>query len=194
MAINNNINNNADPRWANVEQAALQAIQQAHLDPNVPPVDVLQVATAMGVRVYEVEFTDSNIDGMVVMRPADNPAGVTPGERATIYIAAGQAMPRKKFTIAHELGHVDLNHVNVDSPPAFRGKGQPYNGEQEKEANRFAAALLMPAQPFARALYSQKNIYGVALTFGVSVNAASIRAAQLRLIDWEGDIQDTKYE
>jgi Zn-dependent peptidase ImmA (M78 family) len=60
---------------------------------------------------------------------------------------------RKRFTAAHELGHVALGHLAEGAAPTdrdgdlylFRATGGVHEA-REVEANRFAAALLMPAR------------------------------------------------
>jgi Zn-dependent peptidase ImmA (M78 family) len=51
---------------------------------------------------------------------------------------------RKRFTVAHELGHMLLGHTNTNSSHEF----DVYDGEgfdpKEVEANQFAAELLIP--------------------------------------------------
>ena len=83
---------------------------------------------------------------------------------------------RDNFTIAHELGHYIL-HYPHDDPP---GEAVEYHrfgsGSLEREANRFAAALLMPQELFLEARKRfDDNVYRIAGHFGVSPNAADVR-------------------
>jgi Zn-dependent peptidase ImmA (M78 family) len=121
----------------------------------------------------------------VTFDPKYNAPGTQPGKTATIFVNAADPPTRQNFTVAHEIGHVKLGHVRKEDgfrAERFRAQGQPYDGNEEREANQFAGALLMPAPAFAKALYKQRNMTSVALTFGVSVQAASIRAYELGLI------------
>lgn len=103
-----------------------------------------------------------------------------------IIVPAHTSLLRDRFTIAHELGHFVVHYLwkrkngglNADTMVALR-KG---SDRVEWEANWFAAAFLMPAGPFAKALEEANNsLSEVAVKFGVSTSAAEIRAKQLGL-------------
>ena len=75
---------------------------------------------------------------------------------------------RRRFTQAHELGHILLDHVG-DGP------------QQEREADRFASALLMPA-PVIRELWRQggrPSAQQLSDWFFVSISAARTRLGML---------------
>ena len=85
---------------------------------------------------------------------------------------------RRRFTQAHELGHILLGHTR-DGPA------------EEQEANRFAGELLMPA-PVLAALGSRGGrlrAREIAEWFFVSVSAASAQLARLRRdgVVWDAD-------
>lgn len=71
-------------------------------------------------------------------------SGYLDAENKTICINAKDCSERKRFTIAHELGHFCLGH---GSSLRDTSKADWYvvNTEHEREANLFAAELLMPA-------------------------------------------------
>jgi Zn-dependent peptidase ImmA (M78 family) len=160
-----------------IEQRALQVLEVAHVSLGEPPIDLLKVAASMGVKVYNARFSDPNVSGIVTTDPTHNPAPVEPGSNATVFVNIDHPVTRRHFTVAHELGHIALKHMGAGI--AYRAIGHPYNTKQEREANAFAAGLLMPAKPFVEALYRQLDVAKVALTFGVSVEAATIRTSIL---------------
>lgn len=85
---------------------------------------------------------------------------------------------RRRFTQAHELGHILLGHTR-DGPA------------EEQEANRFAGELLMPA-PVLAALGSRGGrlrAREIAEWFFVSVSAASAQLARLQRdgVVWDAD-------
>jgi Zn-dependent peptidase ImmA (M78 family) len=98
--------------------------------------------------------------------------------------------PRERFTIAHELGHFFLHsnkNVFVDKNPKvmFRNNASS-TGEQlqEKEANHFAAALLMPKKLIKTEIDNIQNntlnpIEYLASKFKVSEQAMTFRLANL---------------
>ena len=67
---------------------------------------------------------------------------------------------RQRFTIAHELGHYLLNHQGdlfIDKGYIFRDfRSSTGNIRWEKEANKFAAELLMPQLMLERFINSEK--------------------------------------
>jgi Zn-dependent peptidase ImmA (M78 family)/transcriptional regulator with XRE-family HTH domain len=108
-----------------------------------------------------------------------------------ILINSNKPRVRRRFTIAHELGHLALGHllngqVIVDETV---GRKSP----EEKQANAFAAGLLMPAEGVQGAVKRLRIrledppkpldwIVWLAASFGVSEQAAAYRLANLRLI------------
>lgn len=70
-----------------------------------------------------------------------------PEENLHVLFYNGNRMPeRKKWTIAHELGHYFCDHLlqNYLTPPASPEAVKQREQEQEVEANRFARCLLAP--------------------------------------------------
>lgn len=104
----------------------------------------------------------------------------------TIFLSPYTTPLRDNFTIAHELGHFVLHYTpqrerfgEEDLPLIFARYG---TGLMEWQANRFAAAILMPKGPFSR---DYKELQGelelLAGRYGVSVPAAEIRCKSLAL-------------
>jgi len=112
---------------------------------------------------------------------------------------------RQRFTIAHELGHLTLHEKEGDQLfidtqlRVYQRVGEPdheiyshpgslSNPVMEREANAFAAALVMPAPLVQHAalehqLWDEADIAALARTFGVSEQAMSIRLQQLRVVE-----------
>jgi Zn-dependent peptidase ImmA (M78 family)/transcriptional regulator with XRE-family HTH domain len=76
--------------------------------------------------------------------PLDAVSGCPPGEDPVVLLNAGTPGDRQRFTLAHELGHMVMHPVP--------------HPEQEKQANRFAAELLMPAQQIWDQLHGQIDV------------------------------------
>lgn len=163
---------------ASRDELARELLQAA--DAAKVPVDLLAVAKHLGIRVYEGTFKNPNISGMFFADPTRVPAGTIPGARGTIVLNKAEAAPRKRFTLAHELGHFVLEHPRSAGVTTefYRGTGAPYNPAQEREANQFAASLLMPKQAFKKALDAGFELEHISVLFGVSAQAAAIRAQQ----------------
>ena len=110
------------------------------------PVDVVGLCRDLGIEVHEA-WLENEISGELVSK--DNGA-------YQINVNASHAETRKRFTIAHELGHFiyhrDLIGTGIDDDRAYRSTdvGRYHNinigPRQETEANKFAANLLMPKE------------------------------------------------
>lgn len=104
---------------------------------------------------------------------------------------------RRRFTIAHELGHLFLHLDYLKSDEELT---EPKNYEdsvryrygysiEEYEANEFAASLLMPEDEFRQEVREASedgecDLKRVAERFGVSLEAARTRGRWLGLFRW----------
>jgi hypothetical protein len=123
------------------EQAAADLLAKFGVEE--PPVDVEDLAKRLGAHI-ERRPHSPEISGLLYRDQRVD------GERIVIGVNADDALVRQRFTIAHELGHLLLNHneqlfvdrdlrVNLRAP-----KLHGHGGVAERQANWFAAALLMP--------------------------------------------------
>jgi predicted transcriptional regulator len=115
---------------------------------------------------------------------------IEPSRRFKIFLPGMGSGPRYRFTVAHELGHFFLHFPIVSERypsagmVATRWVDEAGDSAQLKraewEANWFAAAFLMPSDAFHSMVeWYRGNIAHVAARFGVSVQAAEIRAKTL---------------
>lgn len=142
------------------------------------PIDVKDVARKLGIETEELVL-ESHIDGLLVKNEADSPF------KAVVNIETHEH--RKRFTYAHEIGH--FVHKYQDFPKDGKAGLVERRDElsskgidpEEIWANRFAAALLMPAA-IVRYLWgegrSRDELAGV---FDVSRRAMDLRIATLGL-------------
>lgn len=98
------------------------------------------------------------------------------------YVSYNEDMPaaRKRFTIAHEIGHIVLGHLEKAevrrlSRDAFT---HPCCRAFEQDANDFARNLLAP--PVAHELQGVQNIAKTSAVFSISKACASVRLSTLR--------------
>lgn len=103
------------------------------------PIDPIQLAVSAGATVIgDPELEREGLSGMFHYDESGRPViRFNPFEQPT----------RQRFTIAHELGHMLLNHVvpgerALRDPKAAYSSG--YDQPREMQANQFAAQLLMP--------------------------------------------------
>lgn len=114
-----------------------------------------------------------------------------------VFVNTKKPQTRQYFTLAHELGHYFLhisiikdNGIIVDEENILDGNSalfrmdEPRSNQQiEREANNFAAALIMPEQ-FVRKVWDKlKNVEECANIFNVSILAMSIRLEKLGLVE-----------
>jgi len=103
--------------------------------------------------------------------------------RESTYQAALQGNRRARWTVAHEVGHVALNHQrtrNRSSTLRSIEKIAPNIRRDEAQAHKFAAALLAP---FHRANFSLKTTtQQIATRFDISLDAANRRIEEFTRI------------
>lgn len=151
-----------------------------------PPVPIERLARLLDASIV-YEHLDAEVSGALYRLP----------ERVVIAVNKGHAATRKRFTIAHELGHLVLHlgrplivdhlvraHVNLRDH-----RSSLATEKEEIEANAFAANLLMPkpfvhreiARLLARESASEQTIDDLATRFEVSPQAMDYRLTNLGL-------------
>jgi Zn-dependent peptidase ImmA (M78 family) len=144
------------------------------------------MAQQLGASVIE-EGLDPDVSGLLYRHPGN----------VVIAVNNTHADVRKRFTVAHELGHLVLHQgrpVIVDHVVRARINLRDHRSSlaterEEIEANRFAANLLMPAElihscitnQLRRQLGEQHTIDALAQKFSVSSQAMEFRLANLGL-------------
>ena len=99
---------------------------------------------------------------------------------------------RIRWTKAHELGHVALNHLQhiAVSHVAENNFNSVSDPELEKEADYFAANLLSPFPAFQ--VFNIHTLSDIQIAFGLSEEAAKNRMAQY--IEWRNGHRKTAWE
>lgn len=92
----------------------------------VEPINLGAAAAHLGVDILTWQPDDERLNGALIR------------SAKTVFVNAALARPRMRFAAAHELGHYVLGHEGDFFCPFNR------YATLEREANRFAAALLMP--------------------------------------------------
>jgi Zn-dependent peptidase ImmA (M78 family) len=116
------------------------------------------------------------------------------GGSVTIAVNPDQHPNRQRFTIAHELGHFfchpseTMEHVDGDFRVAWRNTASSAGVDwKEIEANRFAAALLMPEKMLQEdvnqvAVLDRDTLQHLAASYKVSRIAMQFRLIHLGLL------------
>ncbi|MBN8867777.1 MAG: ImmA/IrrE family metallo-endopeptidase [Solirubrobacterales bacterium] len=154
-------------------QQAAEAMLQSTWD-NSFPVEPSQIAQKLGVEVVETSL-GGEISGALIK---------TKGRDPVILLNEEDTASRRRFTCAHELGHLDRRTGDLSEFEYidFRD-GTSSTGEVEAErfANAFAANLLMPEDAVREQAATGHNAYDMAQYFGASVLAVRNRLSSLGL-------------
>jgi Zn-dependent peptidase ImmA (M78 family) len=149
-----------------------------------PPVPVERIAKSLGVVVQYAPF-DEELSGMAFLKE-----GV-----AIIGVNSNHHPNRQRYTLAHELAHICLHrkhletavHVDQGSVNSLRRDLVSAEGTDplEREANAFAAELLMPKKLLAGALdermldLDDDRLLAISKRFKVSLMALQYRLQRM---------------
>jgi len=149
---------------------------------SAPPVDVDEIARLLLIKVSEhADLNAATTIGKITLSQ-EGPAEIwiNPAENAYL--------PRRRFTLAHEIGHFCMHRSSdrrefVDTGSTMN-RSESYWNSYESEANRFAAELLMPRELLEtmgrKVIDTYKAEHDVAkmpLTLFVDVMAAKFRVS-----------------
>jgi Zn-dependent peptidase ImmA (M78 family) len=158
-----------------------------------PPVPIEAIVRSQSIQIVKRRFDDET-SGFVHVDPTT--------KSAIIGLNISHSKTRQRFTLAHELGHFSL-HKNsdglmyVDDRDFFVRFRNPHSSggsdREEREANAFAAEILMPKDFLERDIETVGDelslsaehtfIAELAARYGVSRQALSFRLINLGLID-----------
>jgi Zn-dependent peptidase ImmA (M78 family) len=158
------------------------------LDVTQPPVPVERIAHELGA---EVQRRPNGPDISGLLYRDDSQANVV-----VIGVNEDESPVRQRFTIAHEIGHLQLHKgrqlwVDRSVRVNLREAGEHSRGGEEREANWFAAELLMPehmvrviaTHVLQRRHVTEDSLVGaLADTFQVSRQAMGYRLLNLGLV------------
>jgi Zn-dependent peptidase ImmA (M78 family) len=150
-------------------EAILSSVPEWIWDGESVPVPVDDIVdSCFGLHVMDVEDMTA-APGSPALQAGQALSGLLLPDRKQIWCNASEGVqwpPRRRFTIAHELGHWCLHRPGQQSLFCRRAMVAPEDLEAgptpakrpplpeiEKEANAFAAALLMPARLIERHYY-----------------------------------------
>lgn len=143
--------------------AVAEMVRRVWQLPSGPIRDLVGVAERAGVIVFLCDFQVSGVDGLTLQ-----PTGLP----VCIFLNAAMPGDRQRFTLAHELGHAVMHPVPTP--------------DMESQADRFAAALLMPARDIAPQLSGGITLPRLAAlkpVWRVSMGALLMRAKTLGVVN-----------
>ena len=167
------------PNFGYIEQRAIEVLIKNDLF--TPNFRIKDLAKKLNIKLI-AEDLDDDVSGFFVLTDNNLPV---------ITYSTKGGDKRARFTIAHEIGHFLMHSkeqpIFIDKTPKilFRNSASS-TGEifKEKEANAFAAALLMPKDLIERVIINapddvEKAIKYLANEFGVSEQAMTFRLSNL---------------
>ena len=169
MTTNNN--NIAEPRYKLAQAEALRIWQT--LGESKIPVDLNTILDCMVIQILETDLPPE------IGAKSDGVTQTDKNGNCTIMYKKDVSSERKRFTIAHELGHIALEHLSFDG-----SSSQCSRNSQEKEANAFAGALLVPSKDLKTFMKKgDKSFKEIITRYRVSKDVASIAITDNRLLN-----------
>jgi Zn-dependent peptidase ImmA (M78 family) len=157
-----------------------------------PPIPIEVLIRRQGISIARKHLADETSGFVYVDAKTDS---------TVIGLNVSHSKTRQRFTLAHELGHFLMHktsggHLHVDEKDffvRFRDKhSKDGSDQQEREANAFAAELLMPTSFLERdvkhlkdgvSISDEKAIRTMANRYGVSLQALLFRLGNLNLLE-----------
>lgn len=137
------------------------------------PIDLNPLFDKYGIKIYKTKFEDDSIAGSFIR-----------SEKA-IHVREDDTYTRQIFTAAHELGHFFL-HDDRNKEIFYRSEQYLLGDaeiEEEKEANWFAASILMPKPNVENVTFIIKKVEEVSSLFQVSNSTAYYRLKNLGILN-----------
>lgn len=154
----------ANPSAEDIEAMALRIRLEWNLGQRPIP-NMIHLLESRGVRIFSLVQEVRDVDAFSVLLHGE----------PFIFIDIGKSAERQRFDAAHELGHLVLHQ----GPERLDGR------EAEHQANRFAAALLMPRDDvLARNLHhaGADQLIQASRRWGVSAMALAHRLSELDIL------------
>ncbi len=155
-----------------VEYIANYTRKLLKLEKDEPVKNIFTILERSGIIIYEVSDNES-FDGVSFITDKGYPI---------IIVNKNFSNDRKRYTLAHELGHILMHNDNHFPISSFRDK--------ESEANLFAAEFLMPQDAIKNSLRSLKfNDLGMLKSYWLTSMASIVRRSKML-----NCIDDNKYK
>lgn len=157
-----------EPNYSFARNMARKVIKDHKL--SEVPTDLTKVFQKLGLK-YIVLNDPEGIDGAII--EIENKPTIA-------YLNKAKPIPRQRFTLAHELGHIFLKHSKRDFYNAEESREfgdeeiDQSKPPQEKEADAFASELLVPNDKLKQHEADMNNIDKLSSIFQVSKQATTI--------------------
>ncbi len=154
-----------EPDFEKAQKEAEKILRENYI--TQAPVPVEELVEYEGLGLIRTKFDNGDVAGVINL------------ETKYLLVNSADSERRQRFTIAHELGHwllhEELMYSNRNLAVLFRN---PIGEEQdafEKEANFFAANLLVPNNMLADAVKMHQDNNVLANLFNVSISVIGFR-------------------
>lgn len=137
------------------------------------PANIIAVANNNDIEVHEEEL-DKSISGAIRYDEKR--------KKFVILINKNEPYVRRRFTLAHELGHFFLNGKELEDGNPHIDIMYRFSSETEKKVDYFAGALLMNKTLLQTICQNNKSIRELAELFDVSESAMTVRLDILGLL------------
>jgi len=129
------------------------------------PIILNVVIQKLGINVTGMELT--SIDGITK----------TDGDICLVVYDQNSPIVRQRFTVAHEIGHIALEHTSL-----WGGCNQYSKKSQEKEADAFAGELLVPSDDIKLFAKNGCTIKDIMKRYWISESAAFVAVENNKLL------------
>lgn len=141
-----------------------------------------KVCKKLNLKCFDADFDDDKISGLLIKNDKD--------DSYSIYVNRHHPANRKRFTIAHEIGHYvsflngsfseeELRTKNQVTDYSIMWRRKDVQSDAENEANLIAAEILMPRDKVEDLITQEKTPEEMASMFYVSVSAMTLRLINL---------------
>lgn len=149
-------------------------------------VSVYELLEMNGIKVIEFDYEDDMVDGLSLFVNDTIPCML-------INIHKNKTEERKRFTALHELAHIlfDIHPLTEEEFSKLETKHSHKPPTEESLANRFAAAMLMPAEIMIKRIGEKREsinlneLKSIRIRYGASIAAQYYRLLDLGVISLE---------
>lgn len=153
---------------------ALKLLERTGItEPPVDPWHIVARLQELGMRIVLQEQPQDGFEGCTVRR--DDAVGIILNANLGYH-------PRKRFTLAHELGHAHLPRHDGMSRCLGTDIENPMTQEREREANEFASELLIPTDWFLQDIGYQSPTFELIRGLSNDRYETSLTATALKFV------------
>lgn len=150
------------------------------------PIRVSKICSRYGIALRNYEAGRPIIELLGLTRQCDLSDGfaVHSGPQYLVFYNRQQMHGRIRFTIAHELGHILLGHLDSGEYTIYNREPDPADAPEEHAANVFASRLLAPACVLHE--LGAVTPEQIAEVCDISLTSARFRAGRMGVLEQRG--------